>query len=115
MRAQPQPARPDLPKGMPFTVSEADGVLRIVLAEDAGLHPGLDLPYSHRWIRGVERRVVVDFARIRILDRSLQAWLFRIISDGRLPSLIVANASRLVLQQLRQMGLSKLIAPMSGA
>lgn len=96
-------------RNMPFTTTEADGVLRIVLAKDAGLHPKITQAHSHLAIPGAAKRVLIDFAHISILNAAIQGWIFRMISDGSLSSLMVANTSRTVLGQLRQMGLSSMI------
>lgn len=101
--------RQGLPPDAPFSVTEADGTLRILVAKDAGIHPGLKLPRSHQWIRGASARVIVDFANTSLLNSALVAWLFGLVHYGGLSSLGVANATRKVLAQLKQVGLDGIV------
>jgi hypothetical protein len=97
------------PRQVPFMVTEVSGVAMIVLAHDAGRHPGLATERSTAWIANVHAPIAIDFAHIPLLNTALTGWIFRLIRAGQLTSLGIHRASRQVLEQMRQNGLSQFI------
>jgi anti-anti-sigma regulatory factor len=103
-------ALPHFPlRQMPFTITEVSGVAMIALAHDAGRHAGLVTERSTAWIANVHAPIAIDFAHVPLLNSVLIGWIFQLIIVGKLTSFGVHRASRKVLEQMRQSGLSKFL------
>jgi hypothetical protein len=100
----------DIPEGMPFTVVASHERVIITLHGDAGQSTQLAHEASYRWISGQTALLELDFSRVRMVNSVLFAWLFSLIQAGRISCMVVSKANDLVVNQIRQLYLDRIVS-----
>jgi hypothetical protein len=89
---------------MPFAVSRLGNKVHILLKKDASHHPGIATAHARQWIRDANAPVVIDFAQMPLLNSILIGWLFGLMREAKVSSVMVMNAEPTVLNQLKHAG-----------
>jgi hypothetical protein len=94
---------------LPFTIIRHPDRVHITIHRDAGQHEGLITEASYSWIQDITGTVELDFGELPQVNSLLVAWLFHLVQAGRLSSLVIRKANKLIISQLKQFYLDRFV------